>query len=131
MVPNPYSGGDLWLDSLAVVNDNGDLGASLQGSYFFSKFVGVGVDATYIDEGLEAGGNLLFRVPLDLGVAPYVSAGYGYAFKDTVDTGYVNVGAGIRVALDNDYDLQAGVRYHFIDSKDDSVEFTLGIGKRF
>lgn len=129
--PNPYTGNDAWLEGVAVVNDNGDFGGGVVGSYFFTKYVGVSTDVTYINESIELGGNLVGRIPLTIGVAPFASVGYGYRFADVNETGYIALGGGLSIALDKDYAITAGCRYQFADHGDDAVEFTLGIGRKF
>jgi len=77
-------------------------GGGIGANYFFTKYVGVGVNGqVYSDSGkatwLPANGNLILRYPIcSLNLAPYVMVGGGGAFqKGSPGFGYGNVGAGL------------------------------------
>jgi len=120
VIQNPYISNTAWVDVFGFWDGSStDLG--IQTTYFISKYIGVGVEARSHD-GVDVGGLIVLRYPDEkLILAPYLvfaARSNNYA-----------AGAGLRVALDHDFDFFVEGRYNW--GEDQSAEVRAGIGFRF
>lgn len=120
VIQNPYISNTAWVDVFGFW-DNSSTNLGVQATYFVSKYIGVGVEAE-ARNGIDVGGLIVLRYPDEkLILAPYavfVARSDSYA-----------AGAGLRVALDHDFDFFVEGRYNWGDYQ--SAEIRAGIGFRF
>jgi hypothetical protein len=98
---------------------HGRWGGGLGLNYFWSRDVGIGVDAsaqtesqTFVD---HVGGNLIVRFPIDaIRLAPYVFAGGGRKF-DPTDAWFGDGGAGLEFRLNPHMGLFGDARYVWVE----------------
>jgi hypothetical protein len=81
------------------ISRHGRLGAGADIEYFFNRYIGIEGEAWTENTGLhfvdDAGGNLVFRLPIGhTGLAPYAFGGGGHSF-DPVSATYGDFGAGL------------------------------------
>ena len=95
-------------------------GGGLGVSYFFTKFIGIGVEEDIFARKGETtewatSGNLLLRYPICAwNLAPYVMVGGGADFqRDRSSIGFGNVGAGIEYRITDHIGLFSDGRYYY------------------
>jgi len=101
------------------VEDNGRLGLGLGGNHFFTRNLGLGLDAytentqhSFVD---NASANLIVRFPFDpIHLAPYVFGGGGRQF-DPSELWFGQLGAGLDVRFTKAIGIFADARYVFTD----------------
>jgi hypothetical protein len=116
-------GADAWRDHTwshlgNYNNHQSHLAAGLGANYFLIRYVGVGVDAysfntshNFVD---NLGGNLIVRIPLFLGFAPYAFGGAGHGF-DPVPLTYGDAGGGMEFRFVHNFGIFADARYVWTD----------------
>jgi hypothetical protein len=101
------------------VEDNGRLGLGLGGNHFFTRNIGLGVDAytentqhSFVD---NSSANLIVRFPIDaIHLAPYVFGGAGYQF-DPSGLWFGQAGGGLEVRFTKNLGIFTDARYVFTD----------------
>jgi len=115
------------------VEDNGRLGLGLGANHFFSRNLGLGVDAytenaghSFVD---NTSGNLIVRFPFEsVHLAPYVYGGAGYQF-DPSGLWFGQAGGGLEFRFAKQVGLFVDARYVFTDG---TQNFGVGrLGFRF
>jgi hypothetical protein len=113
--------------------DDDSMGFGLGGGYFFTRYLGVGVE-TYVED-FEAPNHVDFsvigRYPLQfLGMAPYALAGVGRQFEDVSQwTGHIGGGAEFR--LNPTTGLFTDIRGVFAEDTEDIALIRFGIRLAF
>lgn len=115
--------------------NSGKFGASIGVNYFFTKMLGVGVDAYGLDNNGKlvdaASSSLILRFPIDLlHLAPYIFGGGGRTFEGP-DTWTAHVGAGVELRLNAHTGIFADGRYVFAERESASDASVLRAGLRF
>ena len=113
------------------IRDNGRLGAGVGVSYFFTRHVGVGVDAysedtnrSFVD---SASVNLLVRFPLgNCGLSPYVLGGGGRQF-DPTELWFAQFGAGLEYRFCRNVGVFTDGRFVVTDGTPNYGLFRLGM----
>lgn len=115
---------------------NDDFGGGLGFNYFFSKYVGIGVDAyawdgSKDDTVIAASGNLILRYPIEsCHLAPYIFAGPGGHFGPTTQVSGQG-GAGLEYRFTEHVGVFADARYVFTDKTNDYILPRLGLRLAF
>ena len=129
--------GQKTLDHLsgARIRDNGRLGAGVGVSYFFTRNIGVGVDAYAADVNHHfvdsASANLIVRFPLgNSGFAPYVLGGGGRQF-DPTRLWFAQAGAGLEYRFCRNVGLFTDGRYVITERAPNYGLFRLGVRLAF
>ena len=117
------------------IRDNGRLGAGAGVSYFFTRNIGVGVDAYSADLNHHfvdsASANLIVRFPLgNSGFAPYVLGGGGRQF-DPTRLWFVQAGAGLEYRFCRNVGLFTDGRYVITERAPNYGLFRLGVRLAF
>jgi hypothetical protein len=101
--PTCFEAGEFQLDVFGSYTGGGHyqdgFGGGLGLNYFFTKYIGFGVDGNVYDGGVDGrwtvSGNLIFRLPIDSAcVAPYLLVGGGYG-ADGINEAIINAGGGL------------------------------------
>ena len=117
------------------IKHDGRLGAGAGLSYFFTRNIGLGVDAysenaghSFVD---SASLNLIARLPLgESGFSPYILGGGGRQF-DPIELWYGQAGAGIEYRFTRHVGLFTDGRYVFTDGTPNYGLFRLGLRVAF
>lgn len=116
-------------------------GGGLGVNYFFTKFIGIGVEQDILGRQNVNGsgsyaewatsGNLFLRYPIcSLNLAPYALVGGGAAYGSNVGHGFGNVGGGLEYRLTNNIGLFSDARWVY--SSEEPKSAVLGrAGLRF
>jgi hypothetical protein len=109
-------------------------GGGLGVNYFFTKFVGIGVEQALGGRGNQAewltAGNLFLRYPFCFGLAPYGLVGGGFAYGTGKGHGFGHVGGGLEYRVTDNIGLFSDARYLY--SSEDPKNALLGrAGLRF
>ena len=115
----------------ARIRDNGRVGAGVGVSYFFTRNIGVGVDAYAADVNHHfvdsASANLIVRFPLgDTGFSPYVFGGGGRQF-DPTKLWFAQAGAGLEYRFSRNVGLFTDGRYVVTERAPNYGLFRLGV----
>lgn len=110
------------------------VGGGIGFNYFFSRYVGIGVDGNIFDGGVngvwQTSGSLIARFPVELGglcLAPYILAGGGVQ-TDGVTSGTYHAGGGLEFRLvPEKFGVYAEGRYTWAADSDDSAQARLGV----
>lgn len=110
------------------IEEDGELGAGVGLNHFFTRFLGLGVDAYsentdggFID---NASANVILRFPIeDLHLAPYIYGGGGYQFEPG-EVAFGQVGAGLELRFNQNLGLFADARYVMTDGTEN-----FGVGR--
>ena len=91
-------------------------GGGLGVNYFFTKFIGIGVEQDILGRGSNTewatSGNLFFRYPIcSLNLAPYALAGGGAAYGTGKGHGFGNVGGGLEYRVTDNIGLFSDARW--------------------
>jgi hypothetical protein len=100
-------------------------------NYFFTRYLGVGVDTNVFDGGANgvwnSTGSLIARFPVELGglcLAPYI---FGVQY-DGVTAGTVHAGGGLEFRIvPEKFGIYAEGRYTWAGASDDSAQARLGV----
>jgi hypothetical protein len=102
-------------------------------NYYFSRYIGLGVDGTVTDgEGSELWhihGHVLARWPIDTGsicLAPYIKAGGGYQVNGSGDWSY-GVGGGIEVRVTPRWGVFGEGGYYWAESDENYAQAKAGV----
>jgi len=115
------------------IKEDGEFGAGIGLNYFFTRMLGLGVDAysenthgPFVD---NTSGNLILRFPIDkIHLAPYIYGGGGYQF-DPGEVWFAQAGAGLEVRFNQSVGLFVDARYVMTD---ETENFGVGrVGLRF
>lgn len=115
------------------IEDDGELGAGIGLNHFFTRFLGLGIDAysentdgKFVD---NASANVILRFPIEkLHLAPYIYGGGGYQFEHG-DVAFGQAGAGLELRFTQQLGLFADARYVMTDGTEN---FGMGrVGFRF
>jgi opacity protein-like surface antigen len=140
--PSCFYAGELTLDAFAagIIASNDGLyedgvGGGVGLNYFFTKEIGVGLDAYWYDseEVIHSGSaSLIVRYPMDeICLAPYAFAGGG-VHADSENIGSFHAGGGLDYRLTDTVGLFADGRYVWTgEDKNDFVTVRLGLRFRF
>jgi len=110
------------------------LGGGVGVNYFFTRYLGVGVDGNIFDGGAngvwQTNGRLIARYPLELGgmcLAPYVFATGGVQFDGTT-TGTYGAGGGLEFrVVPEKFGVFAEGKYQWSASSNDSAQARVGV----
>jgi hypothetical protein len=91
-------------------------GGGLGVNYFFTKFIGIGVEQDILGRGANTewatSGNLFLRYPIcSLNLAPYALAGGGAAYGTGKGHGFGNVGGGLEYRVTENIGLFSDARW--------------------
>ena len=125
----------LYAAALLGADDIDDsMGAGIAYDYFFTRNVGVEVDATwaFADSTVHTfNGSLVLRAPImSACIAPYALLGGGY-HTDGVNQGTLHAGGGLDVRLANCFGIFADARYTWAEETDDYTIVRAGIRMNF
>lgn len=102
-------------------------------NYYFSRYVGLGVDGTVTDgDGSELWhihGHVLARYPIDTGsvcLAPYIKAGGGYQVNGSGDWAY-GVGGGLEVRITPRFGIFGEGGYYWAESDENYSQAKAGV----
>lgn len=101
------------------IGDDGELGAGVGLNHFYTRFLGLGLDAysentdgVFID---NASANVILRFPIDdLHIAPYIFGGGGYQFEPG-EVAFAQAGTGLELRFDQHFGIFADARYVMTD----------------
>lgn len=109
-------------------------GGGLGVNYFFTKFIGIGLEQDILGRGSKTEwatiGNLFLRYPFCFGLAPYGMVGGGAAYGTGKGHGFGHVGGGLEYRVTDNIGLFSDARYLY--SSEDPKNALLGrAGLRF
>ena len=126
----------------SAVNRDDGFGGGLGLNYFFTRYIGLGVDAsvntlfrdkkgnTQHDGVFNSTGSLIFRYPLELGslcLAPYALGGGGVQTGAGSTLGSVHAGAGLEWRATPKLGIYGEGRYTWAGGDDDNTRVSLGL----
>lgn len=117
-------------------SDDGDgWGAGVGVNLFFNRYVGVGAEGQFFDNGddldFSTAGNLLLRIPIDaICVAPYALIGAGYDFGEDAGS-FWQVGLGAEWKLNSYVGLFGDARFIFTEEDTDTQQYRAGLRFNF
>jgi hypothetical protein len=122
-------------DTLDTSIRGGDWGGGAGLNYFFTRNVGLGVDAFAQDNGEElvdaASASVILRLPVDvLHLAPYVFGGGGHNFQGS-DSWTAHAGVGLELRLNSHTGIFVDGRHVFMERKSVSDYALIRSGLRF
>lgn len=108
-------------------------GGGIGANYFFTRYLGVGVDGTVYDGGVHGvwsgSASLIARYPVDLGhlcFAPYLFGGGGVR-SDGQTVGTVHGGAGLEFRVTPRVGIFSDARYTWAENRSDAITTRVGI----
>ena len=110
------------------------MGGGIGFNYFFTRYLGVGVDGNIFDGGVngvwQTSGSLIARFPVELGglcLAPYILAGGGVQ-TDGITSGTYHAGGGLEFRIvPEKFGVYAEGRYTWAADSDDSAQARMGV----
>jgi hypothetical protein len=110
---------------------HGEFGGGVGMNYFFTKYLGTGVDTFFQRRGRllsNVTGNLILRAPLgNSGVAPYVFGGAGWRDSEGPDELTADGGVGIEFRPNAHVGIFTDIRYVWTDKTADEGLIRLGL----
>lgn len=135
-----FSGNELRFDTFGTYQHGNDFGAGLGVTYFATKNLGVSVWSsknTFDNEGNffeNANAGVLFRIPVTVVLAPYVTIGSSYNIATDAFAPYAGLGAEYRITkrfgafVEGTYGFAAWDNWSLPEARDVSVRAGLRFG---
>jgi hypothetical protein len=121
-----------YTNSLRNLQYQDGFGGGIGVNYFFTRYIGVGVDGSVYDGDVSGvwntTGSIIARLPIEnsICIAPYIYGGGGVRM-DGATVGTVHAGGGLEWRVSHDIGIFSDVRYTWAEHQQDALQTRVGI----